>query len=1031
MKSLFFFNKRFFVASLVLMAASLFGGATLHAQTRTLSGSVTDAQGEILPGAVVVVKGAALSAVADADGRFTLTLPADATAVDVSYIGYITQTVDVRGRDEIKVALQEQVNVFDEVVVIGYGTQKKVNLTGAVQVVAGSNLSKRNAPNTSAALQGLAAGMSVVQSTGKPGSDGGNITIRGRGSINTSTSPLILIDNVEGDINAIDMSIVESISILKDAASASIYGSKAANGVILVTTKRGVEKGVRITYNGYAGFNEPTELATPVSAVDYMKNMNIANINAGGNGIYAEEIIQDLATYGPDNWTVYDTQWRNEMFKKYSLLHKHAVSISSGSDFIRYFATATYQYQDGMIENNNFQRITLRVNSDIKLSEWLKAGLDVSFRQHDTRSPSINTPETLINAGLTLSPILPGINRDGTYGDGQNGFNPIAIARDGGVQDFSVPETAIRFFLTANPIEGMELHGFYNRRMIEDRTIQFIKPYKTYDQGYVKNAYPTASTGERYEAFSKTIHNHFSAQISYEHTFGNHYFKALGGGNAQDYARQDMTARRVGYSFPGYEQLNNGSSVGQTNTGIRTEYAQASLFGRLNYSYASRYLLELDGRYDGSSRFVRGRRWGFFPSVSAGWRASEETFFKPLKNHIDHLKLRASWGSLGNESLSSYYPFASTIATGGYGYMFDDRQLLGGAQIAVANELVSWEKSTQFNVGFDAGLWNNKLTLSFDYFVRQITDMLQSFTIPYMVGLNPAMQNAGDMRVNGWDLTLTWRDKIGEVGYHITANLADALSVVTDLKGKEYAEDDEFIQEGYPLRAFRGYLSDGYYQSEEEIKNAPAYNIRPDDVAAKLRNYHQGDIKYKDISGPNGVPDGMITPEYDRVMVGNPYPRYEFSLDLGAEWNGFDLTVFLQGVGQKDIYLSGQGARPFYNGRSMYTYQTDYWREDNRNAAFPRLLTVASGAVYHNYFMSDFWVKSGAYLRVKNVVLGYTLPKKITQAIRLNRVRVYLSGQNLFTVSNAYEGYDPENTVSNGDFYPVMRTITAGLDIQF
>jgi TonB-linked SusC/RagA family outer membrane protein len=946
-------------------------------------------------------------------------------------MGYVTQTVDVRGKNEIEVALQEQVSVFDEVVVIGYDTQKKVNLTGSVQVVAGDDLSKRNAPNTSAALQGLAAGMSVVQSTGRPGADGGNITIRGRGSINTSTSPLILIDNVEGDVNAIDMSIVESISVLKDAASASIYGSKAANGVILVTTKRGKEKGVRINYNGYVGFNEPTELATPVSAVDFMKNMNVANINAGGTGIYKDEVIQDLATYGPDNWRVYDTQWRDEMFKKRALLHKHAVSVSSGSDFISYFATATYQFQDGMIENNNFQRVTLRVNSDIKLSKWLKAGLDVSFRQHDTKAPSISTPESLINAGLTLSPILPGINRDGTYGDGQNGFNPIAVARDGGVQNSSIPETAVRFFLTANPLDGMEIHGFYNRRMIEDRTDHFIRPYKTYDQGYLRSSYPVASTGDKYEAFSKTIYNHFSAQISYEKTLGDHYLKILGGGSAQDYQRRNVTARRVGFSFPGYEELNNGSSTGQTNTGTRVEYAQTSLFGRLNYSFASRYLLEFDGRYDGSSRFIRNHRWGFFPSLSTGWRISEESFFELLKTHIDNLKLRASWGSLGNESLSSYYPYASTIAIGGYGYMFDGKQLLGGAQTAVANELVSWEKSMQFDVGFDAGLWNNKLALSFDYFVRHITDMLQSFTIPYMAGLNPAMQNAGDMRVNGWDFTFTWRDKIGGVNYHITANLADALSVVTDLKGKEYAEGDEFIKEGYPLRAFRGYLSDGYYQSEDDIKNSPAYNVKPDDVVAKLNTFHPGDVKYRDISGPDGTPDGMITPEYDRVMIGNPYPRYEYSFDLGAEWKGFDLTVFLQGVGKKDIYLSGQGARPFFNGRSMYTYQNDYWTEDNRDAAFPRLLVVASSAVNHNYFLSDFWVKSGAYLRVKNVVLGYTLPKKITQALKLNKVRLYLSGQNLLTFSNAYEGYDPENVVSNGDFYPVMRTWTAGIDVQF
>lgn len=444
-----------------------------------------------------------------------------------------------------------------------------------------------------------------------------------------------------------------------------------------------------------------------------------------------------------------------------------------------------------------------------------------------------------------------------------------------------------------------------------------------------------------------------------------------------------------------------------------------SYFGRINYNYQERYLLELNGRFDASSRFMKGYRWGFFPSASVGWRISEEGFFDQLKETIDNFKLRASYGTLGNQDIYSYFPYAATISPG-YGYWFNKELGSGATQTQVANEKISWEKSTQMNIGVDLGFFSSKLTTTFDYYVRNINDMLQQFPIPVFVGLSSPWENAGSMRNNGWDLNVTWRDKIGNLNYNITANLSDVKNTITNLYGKEYI-GTQITREGDPLGSWYGFESDGYFQTQEEIDNAAVYGEK--------KNIRPGYIRYKDLNGPEGVPDGVIN-DLDRTIIGNPAPRYEYSLNIGADWKGLDINIFFQGVGKRDLFYSGYGVRPFYVGRSMFKNQLDYWSEDNRDAKFPILLIDGSGNNPNN-IISDFWVKSGAYLRLKNVVLGYTLPKQISNKWSMNKVRFFVSGQNLLTFSNAYEGYDPENSVSGGSFYPLMRTMTVGVDINF
>lgn len=662
--------------------------------------------------------------------------------------------------------------------------------------------------------------------------------------------------------------------------------------------------------------------------------------------------------------------------------------------------------------------MTLRLNTDAKVTNWLKVGVNVNIRQSKSVSPALDSPESIINKATTFVPIFSGINNDGTWGYGQNGDNPIASAEVGGISTSRTPELALKGFATFNPFSGFDFTTSYSSSRLETKGDSFVKPYDTYEYGAFKTSYPPAGTS-KYEGWSQEMSNEFNAQASYEKTIKRNYFKVLAGVQTSEKSGRAFSATRTGFNFTGFEDLNNGDVSTASNAGSHWNWTMLSYYSRINYNFKDRYLLELNGRWDASSRFMSDQRWGFFPSASLGWRASEEPFFESIKSVVNNLKFRGSYGTLGNQEVNSYYPFASSIASG-YGYWFNEVLGTGTTQTQVANEKISWEKSTQFNVGVDFDLFNSKLTGTFDYYVRNINDMLQQFPIPLYVGLSSSWENAGSMRNNGWDLSLVWRDKVGEVDYNITGSLSDVKNTVTNLYGKEYI-GTQITREGDALGSWYGYLSDGYFQTQSEIDNSPVYGTRT--------NIKPGYIKYKDISGPDGTPDGVVN-DFDRTILGNPSPRYEFSLNLGAEWKGFDVSVFFQGVGKKEIFYSGNGARPFYIGRTIMRNQLDNWTPENPNAEFPLLLIDGSGSNVNN-IISDFWVKSGAYLRLKNVVVGYSLPKNMLKKMNIENVRFYVNAQNLLTLSDAYKGYDPEASVSGGSFYPLMQTFTFGMDIRF
>lgn len=987
-------------------------------QGKKITGKVTDSSGAALPGASVVVKGTTTGVITDANGDYSLSnVPENATLL-FSFVGMNSQEVQVKNKTRLNVTLISSVESLNEVVVVGYDTQKKVNLTGSVQNVRSEDLTKRNASNTSVALQGLVPGVSVVTSSGRPGYDGAGIKIRGTGSLNSSSAPLVLIDGVEGYMNFLDMNTIESISVLKDAASASIYGSRASNGVILVTTKRSKGDGLKVSYNGYVGFNTPTALPDPVNAVEYMEAINLANANAGANQTYSNDLINQYKTLGADNQNRYETNWRKAVIRNTALTHNNSVSLTGGSKDVSIFANAAYYYQDGNIANNNYDRMTLRLNTDARINNWVKVGANVNIRQSKTVSPALDSPESIINKATTFVPIFSGLNNDGTWGYGQNGDNPIASSKAAGINTATTPELALKGFVTINPFRGFDMIASYSSSRLETKSDYFIKPYDTYEYGVYKTSYPASGTS-KYEGWSQNMSNEFNVQASYEKQLKGHYFKVLAGMQTSEKSGRSFYATRTGFDFTGFEDLNNGNITTASNGGSHWNWTMLSFYSRINYNFKDRYLLELNGRQDASSRFMPDQRWGFFPSASIGWRASEEAFFKPLKEVINNLKFRGSYGTLGNQDINSYYPYASSISTG-YGYWFDKILGSGTTQSQVANQKISWEKSTQLNVGMDIDLLNSKLSATFDYYVRDITHMLQQFPIPLFVGLSSPWENAGSMRNNGWDLSLTWRDKIGDVSYRVTGNISDVKNTVTNLYGKEYI-GTQITREGDPLGSWYGFLSDGYFQDQADIDASPVYGSKT--------NVKPGYIKYKDISGAEGKPDGVVN-DYDRTILGNPAPRYEYGLSISAEWKGFDFSAFVQGVGKKELFYTGYGARPFYIGRSIMRNQLDSWTPDNKDAAFPLLLIDGSGSNPNN-IISDFWVKSGAYMRLKNLVIGYTLPKNLLQKGKVDNVRFYVSGQNLFTVSNAYKGYDPEEAVNSGSFYPLMQTFTFGVDVRF
>lgn len=970
----------------------------------TISGKITNDKQEPLAGASVTEKGTSNAVVTKDDGSFSISVSNANAKLIVSYVGHETTEIAAQNRTTIDIALVPSNSNLSDVVVVGYGTQKKVNLTGAVSTVSSEQLTSRPVGQTSSALQGVAPGVTVVQGSGRPGGDAGTIRIRGIGTLGNS-NPLVLIDGIEGSLDNIDPNNIESISVLKDAASAAIYGSRAANGVVLVTTKRAKSNILSIAYNGYGGVQQATNLPKMANAIDHMLLTNEAYVNVGRAPLYSDALIDKYRTDNGANPDLYpNTDWQKEVLTGSGIQQGHFVSINGGSEKIKFLTSLGYMDQKGIIEKSGFQRMTLRNNADLIFSDKFNIRFDLQLVGEFTKQPGRGSSEVFHWMNRIPANQL-GVNSNGTWGEGWNGDNPIAFSRNGGEQKNISPSAQMNVSLNYRPFKWLRAEVTAAPRYAESINKNFNRSIQTYKpDGAISFLTPARSSLT--EDANRAFYNNLRATLTADKTFGDHSLKFLAGASREDYRNNFVSAFRDGFILPDYPVLNTGSADNQRSSGNGAEWALQSFFGRLNYDYKSKYLIEVNGRYDGSSRFAVGNKYGFFPSFSGGWRVSEEPFMEPLKDVLNEFKLRGSWGRLGNQNIGNY-PFTSFINLGSY--------TMGGQIINVAalntlaNTEISWETTEMSDVGVDITLFKN-LSITADYYYRQTRDILYTLDVPLIIGLGAPQQNVGVVDNKGWELGINYRGSVNDFKYSVAFNISDVKNKVIDLRGVNRT-GLTVNREGSPIGSIFGLQSEGLFQTDAEVAAH----------AKQFGTIKPGDIKYKDQNG-----DGFIN-DNDNIVIGSTIPRYTFGTTLNGSYKGFSLNVFIQGVGKADGYLYQQGIMPFFLGGTVQEQHKDHWTPKTPNATFPRLAFSEA----NNEKNSSFWLKDASYVRIKNLQLAYTVPTKITSAAGMRELRFYVNAQNFFTRDNFWNGYDVESPVGVGNTYPQVKMFSFGLNANF
>ena len=1001
---------------LMICSLSIFG------QVQMYKGQVKDASGKSLEGITITSSDAQKRTITNEDGLFSIQVK-KGSKITFTGIGVESKTIEAGANSSLNVVLDIKISELNDVVVVGFGTQKKVNLTGSVVTLKNEDLVKRQVATASNLLQGLVPGVTVTQQSGKPGADGASINIRGLSSIYAGQSPLILVDGVVSSLDNIDPNAIESISILKDAASTAVYGARAANGVILVTTKRATGKGLQLSYNTYFTKQSFTDIPKRASAVDFMYLSNVAQQNSTGNAnafIYAQSLIDKYSTTAPNNMDVIDNDWVKLLFVNSGLMQNHNVTVNTGGERLSMFTSVTFMDQQGIIPNTSYKRTDIRMNPDLKVNDKLTIKGVFNYNENKTTNPSTSSAEFIIREAIGIIPIGGAKFGPGMYGNaGQsNNRNPLAQAEAAGTTDVVTNSLLSKLGFTYKPIKNVEVEAYAARELWVPNTKTMVKNVNIYQPNVAANTYDFVGvwpgTNSLSESYSTNVRTTYLAQSTYTGQYKDHNLKLLVGAQTEEFTYRGINASRTDFTNQDLPYLNLGTN-NKNNAGGAYETAIAGFYSRLNYNYSEKYLLELNGRYDGSSRFSQSNdnQWGFFPSASAGWIFTKEKIFDKLSKYIAFGKLRASYGTLGNQSLSSIYPFSANYTTGANAY-FNGVTNTGYALLDAPNPNITWEKSTQKNIGLDL-TFNKHFSVTADYFIREISDILLVRPIPTYVALNSPYINAGTMENKGWEATINYKTKIGKLGVNITALVSDVVNNVTSLPGIPYLDGGSVrTAVGQPLFSYFGYKALGYFQSDADILAAPTHFFVP----------KPGDIRYADLNG-----DGKVDAN-DRTFIGNNFPRYEYSLNMNFNYGNFDLSIFLQGVGKRENYLTGTGAYPFYAADfipGLLEMHKDYWTAANPNAKFPRLLP----AIGVNGTTSSFWIRDAAYVRVKNVNLSYRLPENWMKKVNIKSAKVFISGQNLYTFTKFWEGYDPEINNQNAEFYPLMKTITGGININF
>ena len=1024
------------VVMVILAQENLFAAASNssmqnNAQSFLITGTVLDNTGVPLPGATVMEVGTSTGTQTDFDGKFSLNVSSEDAVLKITYVGFLSQEIPIEGKKEIQVNLQENVSSLEEIVVVGYGTQSKKDITGSISVVKGDDITSRNVTNVSNALQGAVAGVSVTRSSSAPGA-GNTINIRGITTLQGDSSPLILVDDVPVDnINDVNPDQIESISVLKDGASSAMYGSRAAAGVIIITTKRGKEGIYKVSYNGEFIMNTPTESRKNVSVTRYFEMDNEKAWNDNGNtGVEDPTWASDyIANYDanhlldPDQFP--DTDWKDLILNDASYGYRHNIAVSGGSEKIKSSFTMGYEYQDALYDNSNWRRYTGRLNNDVKISDKIGANIDFAVKLTTNNNPVIDPTELALNSG----PNYAAVWQDGRIAGGKSGENAYAIVQNGGFQKsesylfygkigaYYKPTDYLKLSVNLAPNFNFNKYKFFNEAI---PYYDFDDPNQTGVPAYISGH----NASQNYLLENRTNDNTLTTQalINYDKEFGKHALSGVLGYEEFNADYETLSVRGNEFVSSDYPYLNQAPLDGVFDNGTTiSENAYVSYFGRMAYNYNDTYYLQANVRRDGSSRFGKDYRWGSFPSISAGWVLSNEEFMSPLNETISFLKFRGSYGSLGNDRLGNYLylsvlQFSNALIANGSNV----EAVRSAAQRFLAVEDVTWETTISKNVGLDLSMFNNSLSITADYFVKDTEDMLLNLSIPSLIGYEDPTVNVGSMNTKGWELALSYNNSIGDLRYSISANVFDSKSVVGDINGKRLISGNVISEQDKEFRTWYGYVSDGIYQTQAEVDNSAVTSaaVRP------------GDIRYKDISGPDGVPDGVIN-ELDKQHLGGSLPRYQYGGTLNLNYKNFDFGLTVQGVGKQSFYLAQNYIRPFlYNWQAVNSiYDGNYYSnyntpEQNAQAEYPRLSESSSS---NNYRFSDFWLKNGAYTRIKNITLGYTLPASAIPNAPFTSLRVFASGNDFFTFDSLPDGIDPEQQSG----YLITKSFILGLKANF
>ncbi len=1009
-----------------------------------ITGRIADAAGNGLSGVSIKEKGTTNGTTSREDGSFSLSVSNQNAVLVLSSVGFQTKEIVVGNRSSITIQLESSAEEMQQVVVVGYGTQKRENIIGSISQVSAAQLRDRPVTQLSNALAGQMAGVTVIQRTGQPGASAGVINVRGVGSFGATSGALVIVDGIPGTMDNIDPNDVESISVLKDASSAAIYGSRAANGVILVTTKSGRSGTMKISYNGYTGFQQPTAFPQYVDSWDYARMFN----EAAGLTYTEDDIRKYRDGSDPDNYP--NTNFLKAVFSKSGLQTSHNLSISSGSANTQYNLSFGYLFQDGLVVKNNYNRYNIRLNMKSSLNSKLDLTTRLSAIKANDKEPA--QPATLDGSDGVTGIINTAVRYPSTYaGRLSNGYFGTGVVQKGTPISFLESES----FLMNNSA-NLNANVRLDYKVIPGVKLSLVSAFnqintkrKVFSASQIINQNITLEPNELRITNSETQYYTLQGLAEYSRQFGIHHVSALAGYSFEDNVFETTSAYRN--RLPGNEltQLNVGSPDNQQSTGTGSEWALESFFGRLNYSYANKYLVEGVIRRDGSSRFPASKKFAYFPSAAVGYRISQERFIQDNFSWISELKLKASLGVLGNQNIPNY-PYQNTyILQNGnttYSYPFGGSINQGVARITITDPNLHWESTRTKDVGVELGAFKNKLTLSATYFDRYTYDILFSpgGSVSNTLGFNLSKQNTGKLSNKGWEFLLGHNNHVGSFNYKLNANFSIINNKVLDLGVGNITQPNGMIGNGSSLfigssmQVYYGYIADGMFTDADDVKSYFSQTaINP--------SAQPGDIRYKDISGPDGKPDGKVDATYDRVILGSNIPKYTFGLTIGLDYKGFDFSMLLQGVGGTKNYMAGYAGIAFNNFGSIQRWQMEErWTKENprRNAGYPRLEQVTNAGT-PNTLLSSYWVLDGSYLRGKNVQVGYTLPASVTRRMRITGVRIYASGENLFLVSNYRKGWDPEVGTDNapaddsnsitatGDYYPLLRNYTFGLNINF